>query len=192
MKLISVKTQIDVRFKFIKKTTQTSIFAFVDVFGFRILLELKKTGQQKKSEGWAGTKFQSELNSWRKGRGTFIWNTYLTSEWIFFTHRLIEEEKGLLENELRDYEFKPGGFPLVVFIPGLIFLLIIIQYRSKNIWVIISSSETGLFIVNINAEYRSKDIFPREPGKPANIASPGNGGNNLEEWINFSWYLTLH
>ena len=70
-------------FKFIKKT-QTPIFACVDVFGFRILLELKKTGQQKKSEAWAGTKFQSELNSWRKGRGAFIWNTYLTSEWIFF------------------------------------------------------------------------------------------------------------
>ena len=50
MKLISVKTQIDVRFKFINKTTQTLIFTFVNVFGFRILLDLKKTGQQKKSE----------------------------------------------------------------------------------------------------------------------------------------------
>ena len=28
---------------------------------------------------------------------------------ISFTHRLIEDEKKLLENELRDYEFKAGG-----------------------------------------------------------------------------------
>ena len=26
-----------------------------------------------------------------------------------FTHRLIEDEKELLENELRDYQFKAGG-----------------------------------------------------------------------------------